>query len=62
MQFRTPGFLFQGLKFAYKALSKKALKERSDSRFFGDIDLLFGYSSISNEKLLSNYGSNVSEY
>ena len=35
---------------------------RIGSRFFGDIDLLFGYSSINNEKLLSNYGANVSEY
>jgi len=35
---------------------------RIGSRFFGDMDLLFGYSSISNEKLLSSYGVGVSEY
>ncbi len=28
---------------------------RVGSRFFGDLDLLLGYSSISNEKLLSTY-------
>ena len=28
---------------------------RIGSRFFGDVDLLFGYSSISNEKLLTSY-------
>ena len=38
------------------------LNFRIGSRFFGDIDLLFGYSSISNEKLLSNYGANVGKY
>ena len=33
---------------------------RIGSRFFGDMDLLFGYSSINNEKLLSSYGVGVS--
>jgi len=28
---------------------------RIGSRFFGDLDLLFGYSSVTNEKLLSGY-------
>jgi hypothetical protein len=27
------------------------------SRFFGDVDLLFGYSTIDNEKLLSAYNT-----
>lgn len=35
---------------------------RVGSRFFGDIDLLFGYSSISNIKLLGSYGAHASEY
>lgn len=35
---------------------------RIGSRFFADLDLLVGYSSIDNEKLLSNYGANISEY
>lgn len=35
---------------------------RVGSRFFADMDLLFGYSSVNNEKLLSTYGANVSEY
>ena len=34
------------------------LNFRIGSRFFGDLDLLFGYSSIKNEKLLSSYNSN----
>ena len=38
------------------------LNFRIGSRFFADADLLFGYSSIDNEKLLSNYGTNVNEY
>lgn len=35
---------------------------RIGSRFFGDLDLLFGYSSITNEKLLDTYGAGVSEF
>ncbi|MCF6357297.1 MAG: hypothetical protein L3J54_05765 [Draconibacterium sp.] len=35
---------------------------RIGSRFFADVDLLFGYSSIDNEKLLENYGANVSKF
>ncbi len=38
------------------------LNFRIGSRFFGDMDLLFGHSSLTNEKLLSNYGANVTEY
>ena len=33
------------------------LNFRIGSRFFGDVDLLLGYSSITNEKLLSSYNS-----
>jgi len=35
---------------------------RIGSQFFGDLDLLFGYSSITSEKLLDTYGAGVSEY
>ena len=35
---------------------------RIGSRFFGDIDLLFGYSSITNESLLSSYGAGIDNY
>ena len=35
---------------------------RIGSRFFGDMNALFGYSSITNEKLLSNYGAGVNKY
>lgn len=38
------------------------LNTRIGSRFFLDFDLLFGYSSIDNEDLLSNYGVGVTEY
>ncbi|RLD82784.1 MAG: hypothetical protein DRJ10_04665 [Bacteroidetes bacterium] len=38
------------------------LNLRIGSRFFGDMDLLYGYSSITNEKLLSNYGANINKY
>lgn len=31
------------------------LNFRIGSRFFGDLDLMYGYSNISNEKLLSSY-------
>lgn len=34
------------------------LNGRIGSRFFGDMDALFGYSSIENEKLLTSYGTN----
>ena len=33
------------------------LNLRIGSRFFGDLDLLFGYSSVKNEKLLESYQS-----
>ena len=33
------------------------LNFRIGSRFFGDVDLLFGYSSIKNEKLLTSYNT-----
>lgn len=35
---------------------------RVGSRFFGDMDALFGYSSITDSKLLDNYGVGVAEY
>ena len=38
------------------------LNLRIGSRFFGDVDLLFGYSSITDEQLLSNYGANIDKY
>ncbi len=38
------------------------LNARIGSRFFGDVDLLFGYSSIHNEKLLDSYGAGVEKY
>lgn len=38
------------------------LNGRIGSRFFGDMNALFGYSSITNEKLLSNYGADVDKY
>ena len=34
------------------------LNGRIGSRFFGDMDVLVGYSSIKNEKLLSSYNTN----
>ena len=38
------------------------LNFRMGSRFFGDVDLLFGHSSITNEKLLSTYGTGINEF